>query len=58
MIARNGRPAAKLVPITPAKSKIRLGLARGKIFIPDDFDSLDKEIEEMFLGAADEDPAS
>lgn len=30
------------------KKDRRLGVAKGKITIPDDFDDMDKEIEEMF----------
>jgi prevent-host-death family protein len=51
IIARNGKPAARLVPIGPAK-KIRLGLAQGK-YPPLDyeaFQAMDAEIEAMFLG--------
>ena len=53
IIARNGKPAAKLVPLdagTPKKR--RLGLLAGK-YPPMDFEAfqaMDKEIEAMFLG--------
>ena len=53
IIARNGKPAAKLVQLdTQPKRKIRLGLAVGK-YPPLDyeaFQALDAEIEKMFLG--------
>lgn len=53
VIARNGKPAAKLVPLdTPRVKKRRLGLARGK-YPPLDyeaFQAMDTEIEAMFLG--------
>lgn len=53
IIARNGKPAAKLVPLDAVpKKKIRLGLAAGK-YPPLDyeaFQALDAEIEAMFLG--------
>lgn len=52
IIARNGKPAAKLVPITAAPKKRQLGLARGK-YPPLDyeaFQAMDAEIEAMFLG--------
>lgn len=56
IIARNGKPAAKLVPLeTEPKKKIRLGLAVGK-YPPMDFDAfqaMDAEIEAMFLGEHD-----
>jgi prevent-host-death family protein len=52
IIARNGRPAAKLVPIAVLKKKRELGLARGK-YPPLDYDTfqaMDAEIAAMFLG--------
>ena len=53
IIARNGKPAAKLVQLdTQPKSLLRLGLAVGK-YPPLDyeaFQALDAEIEKMFLG--------
>lgn len=53
IIARNGKPAAKLVPLTaePTKKR-RLGLLAGK-YPPMDFEAfqaMDAEIEAMFLG--------
>ena len=50
VIARNGRPAARLVPVAAVKVGKRLGVAEGKIHIPDDFDRDDALIERMFLG--------
>lgn len=53
IIARNGRPAAKLVPLhAEPKRKRRLGLLAGK-YPPMDFkafQAMDAEIEAMFLG--------
>lgn len=53
IIARNGKPAAKLVPLDAvAPKKLRLGLARGK-YPPLDFEAfqaLDAEVEKMFFG--------
>lgn len=53
IIARNGKPAAKLVPLAVQPTKKRqLGLAAGK-YPPLDyeaFQALDAEIEKMFLG--------
>lgn len=53
IIARNGRPAAKLVPLT-AKTKraIRLGLARdgSPPMSLEDFNELDPVIARMFNG--------
>ena len=56
IIARNGKPAAKLVSIDAApKKKVRLGLLAGK-YPPMDFEAfqaMDAEIEAMFLGEED-----
>jgi len=53
IIARNGRPAAKLVPLhAEPKRKRRLGLLAGE-YPPMDFEAfqaMDAEIEAMFLG--------
>lgn len=53
IIARNGRPAAKLVPLhAEPKRKRQLGLLAGK-YPPMDFEAfqaMDAEIEAMFLG--------
>jgi prevent-host-death family protein len=53
IIARNGKPAAKLVSLdVEPRKKIRLGLLAGK-YPPMDFEAfqaMDAEIEAMFLG--------
>jgi prevent-host-death family protein len=52
IIARNGKPAVRLVPLAKPKQVVRLGLAEGK-YPPIDweaFKAADKEIEAMFLG--------
>ena len=38
IVARNGTPVAKLVPI-PAKKRLRLGMWKGQIWMSDDFDA-------------------
>lgn len=49
VIARNGRPAARLVPIADKPKKtIRFGVAKGKYTMPDDWDADDEEIARMF----------
>ena len=49
IIAKAGKPMARLVPIVaPAKQK-RLGLLKGKIKVPDDFNApLDDEVLAAF----------
>jgi prevent-host-death family protein len=53
VIARNGRPLAKLVPIE-ARKPLRLGLAKGEIWMSDEFDDpLPREIQKYFEGEGD-----
>jgi prevent-host-death family protein len=47
VIARNGRPAARLVPI-PQHQAIRLGVAKGVLVVPDDIDSHNAEVAALF----------
>jgi prevent-host-death family protein len=49
VIARNGRPVARLVPLAaaPDVSK-RIGVAKGKFTVPDDLDEYEDEITAMF----------
>ena len=51
VIARNGKPAARLVPIAPAKKKIIFGSAKGK-YGPaptvEEWKALDEEVLAMF----------
>jgi prevent-host-death family protein len=50
IIAKNGRPMAKLVPIR-ARSRRRPGSAKGKIWIAADFDApLPKDMLDAFSG--------
>jgi prevent-host-death family protein len=39
MIAKAGKPMAKLIPFLPATKKRKLGLLTGKLTIPADFDA-------------------
>jgi prevent-host-death family protein len=39
VIARAGKPAAKLVPLRRSRGRRRLGLLNGKFRIPDDFNT-------------------
>ena len=51
VIARAGRPVAKLVPLEPARRKRQLGLLDGKFSIPEDFDTMaSDEIAALFEG--------
>lgn len=50
IIARNGKPAAKLVPISTAPVGPRLGVAKGAFIVPDDIDADNEEVARLFLG--------
>jgi prevent-host-death family protein len=51
IIARNGRPAAKLVPVGAAAAGKRIGVAKGKFIAPGPDAGLDTEIEKLFRGS-------
>lgn len=50
VIARNGRAAAKLVPVQVAVTTKRLGAAKGKFKVPDDIDAHNDEVARLFHG--------
>ena len=51
VIARAGRPVARLVPYIERRAPRRLGLMAGQFSVPDDFDVMDGEaIVELFEG--------
>ena len=50
IIARNGKPAARLVPLEQKGRGVRLGLAKGKFEVPDNIDRDNDEIAKMFYG--------
>jgi antitoxin (DNA-binding transcriptional repressor) of toxin-antitoxin stability system len=52
VIARNGRPAAKLVAIGPPHAGKRIGIAKGKFAVPDTIDGDEAEITALFTGGA------
>lgn len=52
VIARNGRPAAKLVAISSRPAGVRIGIAKGLFEVPDDIDAHNAEVARLF-GAAD-----
>ena len=54
VIARNGRPAARLVPIEPRDATgARIGVARGQFVAPSALDEADEQIAALFNGGAD-----
>jgi prevent-host-death family protein len=51
VIAKAGRPVARLVPMEPVVRKKKLGLLKGKIAVPDDLDApLPPEVLAEFEG--------
>ncbi len=52
IIARNGRPAAKLVPLSSVPASNRIGVAKGLFEVPDNIDANNAEVARMFLGSS------
>jgi prevent-host-death family protein len=51
IIAKAGKPVARLVPLEPVVRRTKLGLLQGRISVPDDFDApLPPEILRDFEG--------
>jgi prevent-host-death family protein len=50
VIARNGEPLVKLVPVVKERKPRVPGLYKGKIWIGPDFEFTDEEITELFEG--------
>ncbi len=48
IIARNGRPAAKLVPIDTFPFEQRIGIAKGQFEVPDNIDAHNEEVARLF----------
>ena len=49
VIARNGRPAAKLVPMDAVPAGQRIGVAKGLFEVPESIDAHNKEVSELFV---------
>jgi prevent-host-death family protein len=52
VIARNGVPAARLVPVARSPSGQRIGVARGMFEVPDDIDASNAEVAALLRGTA------
>ncbi len=52
IIARNGRPVARLVPIRAAVTGPRIGIAKGHFVVPQSIDEENNAIADMFEGKA------
>lgn len=53
IIAKAGKPIAKLTSCKKPLKPRKLGLLKGKIWVPDDFNEEDEEINKMFYGEED-----
>jgi len=52
VIARNGRPAARLVPLRPTAGDKRVGVAKGKFLVPEDIDADNAAVATLFNGTS------
>ena len=50
VIARNGRPAARLVPMDVTPAGKRLGVAKGLFEVPESIDLRNDEVAQLFMG--------
>ena len=50
IIAKAGKPVAKLTAYKKPLKPRKLGLLKGKIHVPDNFDDEDEEINKLFYG--------
>lgn len=53
IIARNGKPAARIVPLKKAASGQRIGVAKGKFDVPASIDEQNDVIALLFSGGDD-----
>jgi len=53
IIARNGRPAARLVAIKPIHAGERIGVAKGKFTVPGDIDADAASVAALFHGCGE-----
>lgn len=51
-IARNGRPAARLVPVAAEHAGQRIGVAKGVFQVPESIDGGNAEVAALFSGLA------
>lgn len=55
VISRNGKPVARVVPVTPADTSRRIGIAKGEFKVPDEFDQHNDEVGRLFSGEGSDD---
>jgi prevent-host-death family protein len=54
VIAKAGKPVARLVAVKAKKQAFKFGSAKGEFVVPDDFNEPDPEIEALFYKALPE----
>ncbi len=53
VIAKAGRPAARLVPIEAVRKPVKIGGLKSRAPVPDDFNTMfEREIEALFAGGS------
>lgn len=50
IIARNGRPVARLVPVVARATQRRIGIAAGQFKVPESIDLSNADLEHLFAG--------
>jgi prevent-host-death family protein len=50
LIARNGRPVARLVPLAARPTQRRIDIAAGQFKVPESIDLSNAELEHLFAG--------
>ena len=50
VIARNGRPVARLVPVNMYPPGKRIGVAKGLFDVPDNIDAHNDDVARLFMG--------
>lgn len=50
LIARHGRPVARLTRLEKTDASRRIGVAKGRFEVPDDIDAHNNEVARLFLG--------
>ena len=51
IICKNNNPVAKLSLVPKVDVSARIGIAKGKLSYPDDFNEMDEEIAQMFYNS-------
>lgn len=54
VVSRHGKPVVKIIPVSKTDTTKRIGVARGRLNVPDDMDGCNPEIETLFSAGTDE----